>query len=91
MGPSECPLGAGGGTWGGVGSVRGEVPASVVGIRCSLSCLLSSVSLAPLPLPLPCFCPGFGLGQCQHTALTVGSTVSLYVCPARRSWSPSPA
>lgn len=76
MGPPECQLG-GGGTWGGAGSVRGEVPTSVMGMKCSLSCLLSSVSLAPLPLPLPCFCPGFGLGQCRHTALTVGSTQSV--------------
>lgn len=53
--------------------------------------LVFSVSLAPLPLPLPRFCPGFGRGQCRHTALTVGSALSLHGCPARQSWSLSPA
>lgn len=82
-------LGAGQGLgWGGPGAAGPARWWREVFTRLSL---VFSISLAPLPLPLPCFCPGFGRGQCRHMALTVGSAVSLHVCPARPSWPLSPA
>lgn len=68
---------------GGVWGLGGEG----VGATVTQLSLVFSVSPASLPAPLPHICPGFGRGQCRHTALTVGPTLGLHVCPARQFWS----
>lgn len=84
----SCP--GWGDSWGAEGVQGGCVDWLVVGsVHSAVSCLLCfSGTPSPYPSPTPpLLCHWFGCGQCQHTALTVGSAHILYVCPARQFWS----